>query len=375
MISAAATLLIVCGIGIGCVAAYPYFLYLRKIHGISFTASPKLATYPSVSIVVNAYQEGDLVRTRIEDIFHAAYPSDKITLYVVNDGADPATGDAAKKALKDSLMKSAVIEPKERIGKIKCQNMVISMITDEIIVFTDADITTEPDALAKLISRLQDPEIGAVCADLIPVGSSQNVTGSEGAYRSVYGKMCEYDSQLDATYNFNGPLIAFKKSAVPHIEETIGADDANLALTCIANGYRAIYAADAVAYELQPVSFRAQYRQKVRRADGLVNSTRLFGSACHEKRAVFWKHIFPRRRWMLLYSPVLFVVSAVLLLAGCFLWSLVYGTILILIGVVGLIFSIAKPDNLLSSFVLNQIYLIIGLAKRKNIQMWDRVEK
>ncbi|HJJ99558.1 MAG TPA: glycosyltransferase [Methanocorpusculum sp.] len=375
MISATAALLIISGVGTGCAAAYPYFSYLWRIHGVSYTTFPKLSEYPAISIVVNAYQEGELVRTRIEDIFHVAYPLDRITLYVVNDGADKATGDAARKALKDSLVKAAVIEPKERLGKIKCQNLVLSQITNEVIVFTDADITTKSDALAKLVARLQDPEIGAVCADLIPVGSSQNVTGSEGAYRSIYGKMCECDSQLDSTYNFNGPLIAFKKSAVPHIEETIGADDANLALTCIANGYRAVYAADAVAYELQPISFRAQYRQKVRRADGLVNSTCLFCSAYHEKRAVFWKQVFPMRRWMLLYSPVLFAVSSGLFLTGFFIWSLWYGTALFLIGGAGLLFSLVKPDNLLSSFILNQIYLGVGLAKRKNTQVWDRVEK
>ena len=373
--SAAAVLLIMGGWGIGCAAVYPYILYMRAIRKISFTESPHVSEYPAMSVVVNAYQEGELVRTRILDIFHAEYPMDKITLYVVNDGADPATGDAAKKTLEESPVKATIIEPKERLGKIKCQNMVTSLISDEIIVFTDADITTKPDALAKLVGRLQDPEVGAVCADLIPVGSSREVTGSEGAYRSVYGKMCEYDSQTDATYNFNGPLIAFKKSAVPHIEETIGADDANLALTCIANGYRAVYAADAVAYELQPVSFRAQYRQKVRRADGLVNSTRLFGSAYHEKRNRFWKQIFPRRRWMLLYSPILFVISAALILAGCFLWSVWCGAAVLLAGSAVLLFSVIKPDNLLSSFVLNQLYLLIGLVKRKNIQQWDRVEK
>ena len=187
--------------------------------------------------------------------------------------------------------------------------------------------------------------------------------------------MCEYDSQRDSTYNFNGPLIAFKKTAVPYIEETIGADDANLALTCIANGYRAVYASDVIAYELQPISFRAQYHQKVRRADGLVNSTRLFCTTYHEKRSVFWKQIFPIRRWMLLYSPILFVASAVLLLTGCFFWLSVCGIFLLLAGIVVLVVSFIKPDNLLSSFILNQIYLLIGLVKRKNIQLWDRVEK
>ena len=253
--------------------------------------------------------------------------------------------------------------------------MMISKIDDEVVIFTDADITTKPDAISKLVAYLQDPCVGAVCADLIPVGSAKNVTGSEGAYRSVYGKMCEYDSQIDSTYNFNGPLIAFKKSAVPRIDETTGADDANLALTCITNGYRAIYAADAIAYELQPVSFREQYHQKIRRADGLVNSTRLFRSAYGENRKLFWKRVFPLRKWMLLYSPPLFVISAAVLCAGLFLWSVFYGMAALLLFVFLIIFSVTKPENLLSSFLLNQFYLLIGILRRKNIQQWDRVEK
>ena len=71
MISAAAVTLMVCGFGVGCAAVYPYLFYLRKIQKISFTNSPKLPEYPAVSVVINAYQEGELVRTRIEDIFHA----------------------------------------------------------------------------------------------------------------------------------------------------------------------------------------------------------------------------------------------------------------------------------------------------------------
>lgn len=78
---------------------------------------------------------------------------------------------------------------------------------------------------------------------------------------------------------------------------------------------------------------------------------------------------------MLLYSPILFVISAALILAGCFLWSVWCGAAVLLAGSAVLLFSVIKPDNLLSSFVLNQLYLLIGLVKRKNIQQWDRVEK
>lgn len=68
---------------------------------------------------------------------------------------------------------------------------------------------------------------------------------------------------------------------------------------------------------------------------------------------------------MRLYSPVLCVAFAVLILAGFFSWLILYGAALLLIGVAVLIFSAAKPDNLLSNFILDQMYLLIGLAKRK----------
>ncbi len=375
MISAPSLILILCGLSIGCVAAYPYISYFLKIKTLSSISAPELRSHPHISIVINAYNEGSLVKTRIEDVFQSEYPKDKLTLYVVNDGADPATSKAAKAALEHSPVKSLLIEPENRLGKTRCQNMILSKIDDEIIIFTDADITTKPDAVSILVACLQKSSVGAVCADLIPVGSAKTVIGSEGAYRSVYGKMCEYDSQIDSTYNFNGPLIAFKKSAVPHIDDTTGADDANLALTCIANGYRAIYAADAIAYELQPISFRQQYHQKIRRADGLVNSTRLFRSAYSEKRKLFWTKVFPLRKWMLLYSPLLFVVSAAVLCAGLSLWSVFFSMAAVVLFVLLIIFSLIKPENLLSSFILNQLYLLIGILRRKNIQQWDRVEK
>jgi cellulose synthase/poly-beta-1,6-N-acetylglucosamine synthase-like glycosyltransferase len=364
------------GILSGTLALRPYIYYLIKIRKpVSRHIPDKIIEYPNISIVINAYKEGELVAERIRDICNTEYPLDKITLYVFNDGADSATSVSAKRVLPNCPFETHLIEPEIRLGKTACQNKAISLISDEIIVFTDADITTKPDALMRLVDALSEDDVGAVCADLIPVGSNSSVTNSESAYRSVYGKMCEYDSFIDSTYNFNGPLIAFKKSAVPNVEETRGADDANLALACIKNKFRALYVSEAVAFELQPVSLKEQFSQKIRRADGLVNSTRLFKDAGKNSERKFWRETFPIRKWMLLYSPILFIVSAVLGLVGVFLLSPVLGCILLILSSAVLLFTVLKPKNLISSFVMNQFFLTVGLIRRKNILQWDRVEK
>ena len=368
--------ILIAGILCGILAIYPYVYYLLKIRKVQPNSiPPKDTKYPAISIVINAYKEGDLVEKRIQDILNTDYPLENITLYVFNDGADPETSFAAKKILPDCPFKTFLIEPEKRLGKTACQNKAISLISDEIIVFTDADITTKPDALHRLVDALSADEVGAVCADLIPVGSNSSVTNSEGAYRSVYGKMCEYDSSLDSTYNFNGPLIAFKKTAVPHIEEKRGADDANLALTCIKNGFRALYCSESVAFELQPVSRKEQFSQKIRRADGLINSTILFKNEGKDSPRLFWRETFPKRKWMLLYSPILFISATVLGLIGISMLSPLISGALILLAAAVLLFTILYPQTIISSFIMNQFFLTVGLIRRKNILQWDRVEK
>jgi cellulose synthase/poly-beta-1,6-N-acetylglucosamine synthase-like glycosyltransferase len=61
----------------------------------------------------------------------------------------------------------SLFSPEIRLGKIACQNIMLSQLSDEIIVFADVDITARPDALAKLVAHLQDSEMEAVCADLV----------------------------------------------------------------------------------------------------------------------------------------------------------------------------------------------------------------
>ena len=55
---------IICGI----LAIYPYIYYLRRINKLQFSFIPqKNIEYPKISIVINAYREGELVADRIKE--------------------------------------------------------------------------------------------------------------------------------------------------------------------------------------------------------------------------------------------------------------------------------------------------------------------
>jgi poly-beta-1,6-N-acetyl-D-glucosamine synthase len=163
--------------------------------------------------------------------------------------------------------------------------------------------------------------------------------------------MCAWESAWDSTFNFNGALIAFKKTAVQSIAKS-GADDANLAFAAIRNGYRAVYEQSAIVYEVVPESFEVQYHQKVRRAHGILLSMRENTDLLSGHR--MFTDFYILRMWMYFVSPFLFFTGILLF------WQF------------GILFAVlAIISSMIRAFVLNQVYLIAGMFYRKDTTVWE----
>lgn len=114
---------------------------------------------------------------------------------------------------------------------------------------------------------LSNNDIGAVSGDLIPVAKGNTVfSKSEAAYRSIYGRIYTWDSNAHSTYCFNGPVVAFRKTASSTLNTQRGANHASMALSVIRKGYQCKYVPTAKFYEYVPDKFYEQRRQKIRRA-------------------------------------------------------------------------------------------------------------
>jgi cellulose synthase/poly-beta-1,6-N-acetylglucosamine synthase-like glycosyltransferase len=236
-------------------------------------------------------------------------------------------------------------------------------------VTTDADVFFEPDALNYLIGRLlSDEKIAAVTGELRPVMNANSTTMLEGVYRSFYGRMCAWESALDSTYNFNGALVAFRSDLIRRINDKLGADDANTAFEAIRKGYRAVYESKAIVYEDIPGSFTIQYRQKTRRATGLIEAT-LSNLDLLGKNTWFSRFFYPLRIFMYVCSPIIFFLSVVVFCLGVFQYDpfFLLGFVVILAGA-----GIVWRQNLVFAFILNQFYLLAGLLNLgKDMRVWD----
>jgi len=348
----------------------PYTVYFFGIYlGKKPVQITPLQNYPYISIIISAYNEEQVIGKRIANIKNCHYPSERYELIFVDDCSSDNTKNLAKICLEKSGIDYRVIANTERRGTTRSYNAAIEKAKYPIIVTTDADVFFEPDALNYLIGRLlSDKKIAAVTGELRPIMNTDSTTMLEGVYRSFYGRMCEWESAHESTYNFNGAIVAFCSDRVSRINDKRGADDANTAFEAIRKGYRAVYESKSIVYEVIPHSFQTQYRQKIRRATGLIEAT-LSNLDLLGRKNWFCGFFYPMRIFMYVVTPALFFISVILLSLGVFFYNPLLFVIifLFLCGVV-----ILWRKNLISAFVLNQFYLISGLLNLgKDVRVWE----
>lgn len=357
-------------LGIGIVflllAVFPYAFYLQGIFfGKKQAVLQPLEAYPPISVVISAYNEQKNVSVRIANLAECNYPDMEVIF--VDDCSTDTTWYLAEEALCAARLNFNLLSNEKQIGTSASYNRAIEATTRDIVVVTDADVMFKKDALHKIITRLMSDElVGAVTGDLQPDESKHKVAELERAYRSFYGRMCAWESAEDSTFNFNGALVAFKKSAVGIIEHRSGADDANIAFNAIRRNYRAVYEQEAVVMEEVPTRASVQFRQKIRRASGLIASVFANRDLMRKERP-FGETFFPARATMLIVSPTAFFIGLPLTIyAGIHVNAVIFG--ILTIGAI--IAFITK--TVFTAFVVNQIYLIFGLlGSRKNTTVWE----
>lgn len=364
------------GFGIAVIAIIPYIIYLFGVKfGKKISALPQteLVSLPNISVVICAYKEERNIGKKIQSISDCSYPDDKIEVIIVIDQADDNTEGVARDTLEHSDLSWKIHVNNERTGKNKSLNIGMGMASNDIIIDTDADVIWDTTTVEMLVRRLVSEEkIAAVSADLQPYAAADRVTSMEKTYRSYFGRMSEWESANDATYIFNGNLIALKKSVIDGITEFIGPDDANIAFVAIRKGYRTIYDTQAKVYEELPENMSKQYSQKARRAKGLIQATLANRDLLKLKRP-FSKLFYPLRIWMYVITPTLFFIGAVAFAIGLFFVSpLVLLLLLLALALVSLVWK----GNLLTSFITNQLYLLAGLySPRRDAVIWESTSK
>jgi cellulose synthase/poly-beta-1,6-N-acetylglucosamine synthase-like glycosyltransferase len=181
----------------GGIVGYAYILYpmiMGALPSVEASAPSKIsramANYPTVSMLISAYNEGAVIRARIRNFLEGRYPGWS-EIIIVSDGSTDATAEVARAMVSDRVR---VLELPENRGKATALDFAVKHARGEILIFSDATSVFHPDAVTHLTRRFADPEVGLV-------------TGKVKAYGpEIVGLYHRYERYLERREAHNGVL-------------------------------------------------------------------------------------------------------------------------------------------------------------------------
>lgn len=117
---------------------------------------------PTVSVVVTAYDEADVLRETLAACRDLAYPAHKLEVLACYETASTdGTAAIAEAAARDRRI-HAVAKERPPAGKAAATNPGIERATGDVIAVLDADQRLLPDALRRAVAHLQRPGVRCV---------------------------------------------------------------------------------------------------------------------------------------------------------------------------------------------------------------------
>lgn len=130
--------------------------FLEKEHNFKKEKiSTELDYYPSVSVIIPAYNEEKTISKTIQSVLELDYPYEKLDIYVVNDGSKDRTLQKIKEMSSKNKNRKLNIISHDNMGKANSLNKVIDMIDTDFFVCLDADSFVDTLTLKKQISLYQ----------------------------------------------------------------------------------------------------------------------------------------------------------------------------------------------------------------------------
>ncbi|MBN1522468.1 MAG: glycosyltransferase family 2 protein [Candidatus Aureabacteria bacterium] len=236
-----------------------YIVFLYAVRLFCKKPAAKKQYFPHVSIIINAHNEAQIIRDKIENTLSLDYPSDKLEIVVSSDGSDDKTVEISKEY---EFRRVKVFDYKEHKGKVHAINQSVRKTSGEIIVFTDANAMLDRKAVMLLTKNFSDDKVGCVCGRLCYKNPETNQVG-ENFYKRYENYLRELESQTGSILSAEGSLFSIRKSLFHEIPEAFG-EDVFLVYLTVQKNKRAIFEKEAVSVEDFCISEKDQIKRRAR---------------------------------------------------------------------------------------------------------------
>ena len=246
--------------------AYPYvgypmlMLIVRLVKGRrgKLTEPDK---WPSVTIVISAYNEEDVISSKLENALAQDYQG-QLEILVVSDASTDRTDETVAEFASE-YDDVRLIRQNERFGKSIGINKALSVASGDLVLFTDANAMFEPAATSEIVRAFGDESVGYVVGAARYTNATSSAQAKEAQYWNFELWLKELESDCFSVVGGDGAIYAIRRQLFWDLR----ADDINdfvNPLQIVANGYVGVFDGAAVCYEAAGVDFDKEFGRKRR---------------------------------------------------------------------------------------------------------------
>jgi cellulose synthase/poly-beta-1,6-N-acetylglucosamine synthase-like glycosyltransferase len=211
----------------------------------------KAAIEPGISLLISAYNEAQVIASKVRNSLALDYPPEKLEIVVASDGSTDDTATIVRAlAQQEGGGRIRLLEFSENRGKISALNDSVPELHGELVVFSDASSMLATDSVRQLAANFADPEVGAASG----VYQVLNTDGAKlGRQEDLYWKYETFlklqEAKLGTLTGAHGSLYAMRRALYPFPPARTINDDFVIPTSVLRRGYRIAYEPQAVAYE------------------------------------------------------------------------------------------------------------------------------
>jgi len=344
--------------------AYPYVGYAAVIWLIAkFRQDPYLMSdhLPTVTVLVAAYNEEDVIARKILNSLALDYPKDKLEILVVTDGCTDET-DAVIRRYEDQGVR--LLSRSQRQGKVNALNAAIPLAQGEIVVCSDANAFFDPQNLKLLVRHFGDPRVALVAGEKRIREDGKAVSAGEGLYWRYESFLKRLDSSVSSALGATGEIFAIRRERFEPLPPDAVIEDFVLSMRYVMQGMRVVYEPAAISWEDASPSFREEFKRKVRIIAGGWQSVIWLRQLLSPRYGLVAFQYLSHRvlRWMVVPFLLPLAFLANVMLAGDPFYALLLAVQVLLYGAAVIGYHLQQRDIRWKPFYIPFYFVFLNVA-------------
>lgn len=254
--------------------AYLAILYIRYT-SVKSVADNEL---PTCTVIVPAYNEGELVWRTLMSLVESNYPADKMQIIAIDDGSKDDTWDWIVKAKAVLGERLAIHKQPRNMGKRHALYHGFQEGTGAVFITVDSDSIVDKNTLRNLVSPfVTNEDCGAVAGNVRVLNNKKAIIPKmlNVSFAFSFEFVRSAQSSLGSVMCTPGALAAYKREAVMNcLKDWIGqtfmgkasdiGEDRAMTNMILKQGYHVLFQKDALVYTNTPEKYKNLYKMFIR---------------------------------------------------------------------------------------------------------------